>query len=151
MLFSALLTSTTSVIEKLHRFILYRHMNDFSGQTLLSSFSSTTQARSKSNSSSFSSSFFHPSWSPWSPLSSIHLTSLICLSSTGCPGLQWRTVLSPWLRCKYLIRTAPHRCTSLAVWSTPPCSLLNCGAAALNVHVPRTLVFLPSSLMSSER
>lgn len=43
---------------------------------------------------------------------------LICLSSTGRPGLQWRTILSSWLCCKYL-----HRCMSLAVWAL--CYVLN--------------------------
>lgn len=46
----------------------------------------------------------HSSLCPSSP------SLLICLSSTGRPGLQWRTVLSSWLCCKYL-----HRCMSLAV------------------------------------
>lgn len=55
---------------------------------------------------------------------------LICLSSTDCPGLQWRTVLPPWLCCKYLI------CTSLlhepCCVSMPLCSLLNRSPTVLN-------------------
>lgn len=83
---------------------------------------------------------FHPQRQAWSSLNFLHpkITSLlspilllnpsqsfcppctsllICLSFTDCPGLQRRTVLSPWLCCKYLICTALHCCMSLAAWA----------------------------------
>lgn len=82
---------------------------------LSSSFSHITSSLSpiySLHSWSFSSFSFDPHQQP-PPCTSL----LICLSSTDCPGLQWRAVLSPWLCCKYLIHTALHCCMSLAVWA----------------------------------
>lgn len=83
--------------------------------------------------------------------------SLTCLSSTDRPGCQWRTVLSPWLCCKYLICTAawavlnensPLCATNLCVGIKPACFSCLIVQSDVRLYVRYLLYCVPVSRAS---